>query len=308
MDETIKIYSQQEKKANSQIIQLKKELEQLRKLEKASEAVKVKLNEMNLRLRNLEQLKQEQEKIKQDIGKINMKKLKVGAEIDLLKDVDDKYKTIRKELETKQQRCHALEIEKNTFETDIKGRMAVLKQLDEEIKKKEESKEKLGKIKNLQHWLDTNFISLMALMEKQVMAKVYHSFNELFQNWFKMLMEDETINARLDDAFTPIIQQNGYDTNMVFLSGGEKTSCALAYRLALNKVINDLITTVKTKDLIILDEPTDGFSSEQLDRVREVVDQLNMRQIIIVSHEQKIEGFVDKVIRIQKNEHVSSVV
>jgi exonuclease SbcC len=59
--------------------------------------------------------------------------------------------------------------------------------------------------------------------------------------------------------------------------------------------------------MIILDEPTDGFSSEQLDRVREVVDELNMRQIIIVSHEQKIEGFVDKVIRIQKNEHVSSV-
>jgi exonuclease SbcC len=120
-------------------------------------------------------------------------------------------------------------------------------------------------------------------------------------------MEDEAVNARLDDSFTPVVQQNGYETSLGFLSGGEKTSCALAYRLSLNKVINDMITSIKTKDLIILDEPTDGFSTEQLDRVREVIEQLNMRQVIIVSHEQKVEGFVDNVIRIQKNEHVSSV-
>ena len=57
----------------------------------------------------------------------------------------------------------------------------------------------------------------------------------------------------------------------------------------------------------MLDEPTDGFSTEQLDKMREVLDELNMRQIIIVSHEQKIESFVDKVIRVQKDEHVSSI-
>ena len=95
---------------------------------------------------------------------------------------------------------------------------------------------------------------------------------------------------------------------MFNLSGGEKTACSLAYRLALNKVINDLISRIKTKDLIILDEPTDGFSAEQLDRVRDVLKQLNMKQIIIVSHEGKIESFVDNVIRIQKQEHISVVV
>jgi exonuclease SbcC len=65
---------------------------------------------------------------------------------------------------------------------------------------------------------------------------------------------------------------------------------------------------IKTKDLLILDEPTDGFSSEQLDKVRNVLDELNMKQTIIVSHEAKIESFVDHVIRIHKNEHVSRVV
>jgi exonuclease SbcC len=79
----------------------------------------------------------------------------------------------------------------------------------------------------------------------------------------------------------------------------------LSYRLALNKVISDIVADIKTKDILMLDEPTDGFSSEQLDKVRDVLDQLNMKQVVIVSHETKIESFVDNVIRIGKEEHVS---
>jgi len=92
------------------------------------------------------------------------------------------------------------------------------------------------------------------------------------------------------------------------LSGGERTSCALAYRLALNKVINDVIDTIRTKDIIILDEPTDGFSSEQLDRMRDLLDSVNMKQVIIVSHESKIESFVEHVIRIVKDDHTSKAI
>lgn len=137
--------------------------------------------------------------------------------------------------------------------------------------------------------------------------RIYYEFNELFRNWFNILMADESMSARVDDSFTPIIEQNGYEVDVAFLSGGERTSAALAYRLALNKVVNDVIHSIKTKDLLILDEPTDGFSSEQLDRVREVLDQLGVRQVMIVSHESKIESFVDNVIRIAKEEGVSKV-
>jgi exonuclease SbcC len=59
---------------------------------------------------------------------------------------------------------------------------------------------------------------------------------------------------------------------------------------------------------LILDEPTDGFSSEQLDRLRNVLNELDTEQIIIVSHESKIESFVDRIIRLEKNEHVTKIV
>jgi exonuclease SbcC len=139
------------------------------------------------------------------------------------------------------------------------------------------------------------------------MQKIHIEFNELFQKWFKMLIEDENIDVRVDEEFTPLIIQNNYETEISNLSGGEKTSVALAYRLALNKVINDLINNIKTKDLIVLDEPTDGFSSEQLDKMRDVLQELDIRQLIMVSHESKMESFVQNIIHINKHEHTSQV-
>ena len=147
----------------------------------------------------------------------------------------------------------------------------------------------------------------MSSMEKHVMVNIHSGFNELFRNWFDVLMEDETMNVRVDESFTPIIEQNGYETYIENLSGGEKTSVALSYRLSLNKVVNDIIAGIKTKDIIMLDEPTDGFSTEQLDKVRDVLEQLNMKQVIIVSHESKIESFVQNIIRVQKRDSVSAV-
>jgi len=176
-----------------------------------------------------------------------------------------------------------------------------------EINTKLETKNKLTDLVEKENWLSKHFMHLMMTIEKHVMLRIHNEFNELFREWFNLLIEDESLNARLDDSFTPIIEQNGYDTEFHSLSGGERTSLALAYRLSLNKVINDLITTIKMNDLIILDEPTDGFSNEQLDRVRVVLDQLNLKQVIIVSHESKMEGFVDNIIRINKENHVSGV-
>ena len=152
------------------------------------------------------------------------------------------------------------------------------------------------------HWIEGAAIPSFVLMEQRVLGRIYHEFNDMLRTWFAMLMEDETMSCRLSSDFAPIIEQNGYECPIYTLSGGERTSIALAYRLALNRVINDLISSIKTNDLLILDEPTDGFSSEQLDRVRHVLAELELAQIIIVSHEQKIESFVDHVIRVSKNQ------
>ena len=118
-------------------------------------------------------------------------------------------------------------------------------------------------------------------------------------------MPNSIFNVRLNDEFTPIVEQQDYEIDYSYLSGGERTAIALAYRLALNQMINSLLGKIKTRDIVILDEPTDGFSSQQLDKMRDVLQQLNVKQLIIVSHEPKIESFVENIIRFKKVNGVS---
>ncbi len=180
-------------------------------------------------------------------------------------------------------------------------------QIMQEVQEKERFLSLFQHLQKLQHWLETLFCPLMETMEKQVFMRVWRDFNTLFTQWFSMLIQDSMLTAELDQTFTPVFRQNGYETQTDFLSGGERTAAALSYRLALNKIINDLLHSIQTKDILVLDEPTDGFSDEQLDRVRDVLDQLQLAQILLVSHERKIEGFVQHIIRVHKEGHVSRV-
>jgi exonuclease SbcC len=136
-------------------------------------------------------------------------------------------------------------------------------------------------------------------IERHVMLSINQDFNANFQKWFAMLIDDPEKEVRVDENFTPIISQEGYEQEVNFLSGGERTSVALAYRLALNTLVQRVSTGMKS-NLLILDEPTDGFSQEQLGNVREVLDDVACPQMIVVSHEKELESFADQIFRISK--------
>lgn len=220
---------------------------------------------------------------------------------------EKEYEEIRSVYELLRKDNQKLLLEESTFKERISQINKYIQLLERDINSKLEANKKLENSKKILNWFTDYFIPLLDNIEKHVMAKVQQDFNDLFQQWFSVLVDDEMLQAVLDDSFTPLITQNGYDIEYGNLSGGERTACALAYRLALNKVVNDVFNESRTKDLLILDEPTDGFSEQQLDKMRDVLDQLNLKQILIVSHEPKMESFVDNVIKIQKQGHISRV-
>jgi len=198
------------------------------------------------------------------------------------------------------------EIKKAEINKEIELLARQVKELGLEIELKIKEKEKIAYMRELEDWFSGKFSVLVGFVEKSVMLKLREEFSKLFNEWFSILVYDN-VNVRLDEEFTPVIEQQGYEIDYSFLSGGERTAIALAYRLALNQTINSLLSKINTKDLVILDEPTDGFSEQQLDKMRDVLSQLNVQQLIIVSHESKIEGFVDNIIRMKKENHVSSI-
>ena len=175
-----------------------------------------------------------------------------------------------------------------------------LQELSAEIQDKEKIREKVNHLRGLQDWIQEKFITMINFTEKNVMVKLRNEFSTIFTEWFSILVPD-SLSVRLDEDFTPIITNQDYEIDYDFLSGGERTATALAYRLSLNQVLNSMLSNIKTKDIVILDEPTDGFAAEQIDKMRDIFEQLKAEQIILVSHEEKIEGFVDHIIRVSKN-------
>ena len=270
--------------------------------------------------KSLEEKKSRLEKLLKEFSEqeINLRKHK-----DSIAKIQDDLLLIQKRLssfskdDSKEQEDLLLEkkdlekkLEKQLIELKAKKTYLLEKKnlLEKEIKRKEETKQEVIKLNNIRNWINELFIPLLKMIEKKVLFKVYKEFHDYFSKWFTMLIGSEDLIVRLDENFTPLITQQGFDTNINNLSGGEKTAVALAYRLALNKVLNDYFGTLNTKGLLILDEPTDGFSSEQIDMLRNVLEQLNLKQLIIVSHEQRLESLANSVIRISKENHNSFLI
>jgi exonuclease SbcC len=245
--------------------------------------------------------------------------LELNNEIDALLKKLDETKLVYQDSEKVDIRMKELELQKLSFEGDLmnkKENLAMrktdfennLKQIETFNKKIIELEEKVDRIAftdQIGLWLNQHFIPSLVQIESQVLVSVKDEFNKLFQKWFYLLVEAGDIDIEIDEFFTPIVNQSGYRLEVDSLSGGEKTSIALAYRLALNEIIRRMI--MFDDNLLILDEPTDGFSKEQLVQIKHVLEELTAAQVIIVSHEKELEGFVETIFRVAKESEKSQV-
>lgn len=293
---------------NNLLEKLKIELEDLKQKERQME-----LN--NLKYKNFNEKKKKEQQLQQEIRELEINQKNINIETEKLKqenlqfeNISEIYSKLKSELDNSIENLKKIEIEKSTLEREILTSEIFLKKLQEEIYRKEIVKQNIQKLTIIRSFFEKEFINLVETIERKIMLKAFSDFNKLFQDWFDILINNELLKIRIDQEFTPIIEQGGYETDYLNLSGGEKTAAALAYRLALNQVINNLMTLIKTRDIIILDEPTDGFSEAQLDRLKLVLEELKIKQVILVSHESKIESFVDNIIRLNKKDHVSEII
>ena len=182
--------------------------------------------------------------------------------------------------------------------TDIETNKVRIEQTDKEIinttSRLEELREKnaMGvKFGKVDTWIDKTFKDKILEIEKGVLISIRTEFNELFQKWMEELIDDPTKEISIDETFTPVISQDGVTQNVLYLSGGEKTGVALAYRLALNELVRRHESV--DSNLLILDEPTDGFSKDQLHKMTSILAKLEAKQIILVSHDRELENCAD---------------
>ncbi|HML04156.1 MAG TPA: SMC family ATPase [Methanobacterium sp.] len=280
--EKLKEYNRSQKELENFKYQFKKNID------------KIKLNEeSNITFRN------EIDSFKEELKKSELK-------LDEFKSVPEEIAEIKFNFEKTDEELQSVNAKIVETKTLIEKIMESISKVRDDIEKKEGLKKQLSKVNDYNIWINDYLIPTLSLIEKHVMQKRYEEFNDDFQKWFNILIEDHSKTAKIDEEFTPIVEQDGFEQDISYLSGGEKTSVALAYRLALNNIVQKVSTGMKS-NLLILDEPTDGFSREQLYKVRDILDELDCPQIIIVSHERELGSFADNVFRVEKIDGNSSV-
>lgn len=179
--------------------------------------------------------------------------------------------------------------------TERRGRMAEL----------EVCQDRADRLREYVAWLGEYFVHALARIELIILTSTNREFDEEFGRWFSFLVDDSTKGVRVDQDFTPSVTQDSYEQEVSNLSGGERTALALAYRLALNKTVQRMAGV--DAGLLILDEPTDGFSKDQIGKIGDLLKELDLAQAIIVSHERELEGAVDHIFRVSKEEGRSRV-
>jgi exonuclease SbcC len=130
---------------------------------------------------------------------------------------------------------------------------------------------------------------------RNIREVVRDNFLEQFREEFQKRFEDV---RRFEDDYTVDVLNNyeplaysisGDATPIIALSGGEKTSVALSYRIALSNIATE-IADVSQSELLILDEPTVGFDSEDVKILPEVLEKIRIKQIVIVTHEEELKN------------------
>jgi len=298
--------SEKNQSLNNTLEAKKRELQQLEREKLVLEIQKSRVDYLEKTRQKALENKKQQEELEKDAVFLAKHLEQLKAEILTFSKFETQYRAKQEELR------NAAAIEKNTeiALAELRRESVLTKQelaaLQEVITQKEQLEKKLARLMLVVEWLGHQFSDLINFTEVQVLLKLRREFSRVFNAWFHMVA-GESFEVQLDENFTPVILQGDVEMEYAFLSGGERTAVALAYRLALNQTINSVLSQIKTKDLVILDEPTDGFSEAQIDKIRDVLEELNVKQLIIVSHEPKIEGFVDNVTRVRKTGDVSEV-
>ncbi|MEK6845038.1 MAG: AAA family ATPase [Nanoarchaeota archaeon] len=296
----------QESKIFNEMAELEKNISLNEKQIQEINILKIKMQGVEEKQKRIQEIEKSNILLSKDIGILESQLNLLKTSILELNKFDNIYNEKQNQLDEAMKHEKIIEIKIAELKKEIYFYSRQIEELTEKIVQASLVKEQMNYLIDLESWISNEFVLLISSIEKNIMNKLKSDFSALFSEWFSMLVSD-TFNVSLDDTFTPVVEFQDYVIEYNYLSGGERTAIALAYRLALNQVLNSLLSNIKTKGFIILDEPTDGFSDQQIDKMRNVLAQLNAEQLIIVSHEQKMESFVDNVIKLKKEKGKSAV-
>lgn len=314
------LISEKKRKIDSEkrvLAELESELNRL--IEKANElkAIETKIESSKREIIDLRQkLAKKRDSILETIEKITTEKAKFSELIaqramliDELSRID--INTVKDNLEAIEKEVNDQKLSLEQVELSIKSIIDRKDKLSKEMGRIEESIKSIekelreldrisGEIDRIQKELNTyrktneileNAIKAVDEIEKRILKILVDEFRQHFYRYLDMLISDQPVDVVVTDDFalTQKIRIGRTLFNVASLSGGQNIAISLAYRLALNQTVRQYSPTLK-KSVLILDEPTTGFSREIVARLKEILRTMSglEGQVIVVTHDDSL--------------------
>ncbi|MET1160091.1 MAG: SMC family ATPase [Thermoprotei archaeon] len=237
----------------------------------------------------------------EEISSIEKKISSLRESVEKLAGIENEYKAISEELSKQRTRYEELNRvlagireELGRVESEISSLKNEIERYEKTRREYEEIRRKKKFYEDLKDFLGDKLLKLVDSVEKTVRSHAYTALREYFIEYFSKLMEEhEVIQVDLTDDFKPVIRASvdGALHDIPLASGGQITSVSLAYRLALNTVARRMSRELRDSTLM-LDEPTQGFSPERVEKLRQLLrDLVSGRasgQVIVVTHDQRL--------------------
>ncbi|MDR3290544.1 MAG: SMC family ATPase [Methanobrevibacter sp.] len=178
-----------------------------------------------------------------------------------------------------------------------------IKNLEEKVKDSDKNKQELENVSDflkllkhirelfskdgIQKDLRSHSKPLIEKYTKEYFEKFNFSYNELYL--------DEDYDITVFGAYG--------ETKLDMVSGGERIGIALSLRFGITKAISK--GNINT---ILLDEPTIHLDDYRRNELIEIIGNVDIPQMIIVTHDDELENAADKVINVEKDEGVSKII
>ncbi len=286
-------------KTKGEIIRLNREIEE-------AELIKTKINEIELSRSKLkdrsidlqkerEELRIREEKIAAlgfDVNILEKKNLEFRSVLNVMSDLLSRKSGIKSEIDTRNSEISENKHKFDEFKTNLEKRKVLL----EAVNKKE------------------RFLTLMENLRKDirdireyVRNRFIKDFKMLFQARFAEIRSESDYATEIDNDYNVKVIANDEVLDAKTLSGGEKTSVALAYRMALSSIAS-LLGGVSKNESLLMDEPTSGLDREDINALSTCITRINdINQIVIVTHEDTMKNIADRLITITKTAGESKV-
>ena len=187
----------------------------------------------------------------------------------------------------------------------LKGSMFILENDQKSVKSKIESlEEKLDVIEKAREIIRIVALDTQKQLEYQISEIVSLALASVFEEPYKLKLNFVEQRGKTEAVIT--FERNNQECNPLTASGGGAVDVAcMALRLSLWS-----LQQKRTRNTIILDEPFKCLSKDLSEKAGQLLKMLSDKlgiQFILVTHDQNIVPYADKVFKVSKNSNYSKV-